>query len=109
MTDLAEQGADWVLRADDVSKYFPSPRPRRSAPAPAASSRPWMEQTLEVRSGETLAVVGESGCGKTTLGRTIVGAYRPSFGTTLRSGGDVLTPETKGRQAQLSNTCAPRR
>jgi peptide/nickel transport system ATP-binding protein len=36
--------------------------------------------SLEVRSGETVAVVGESGCGKSTVARLIVGLYPPSRG-----------------------------
>jgi peptide/nickel transport system ATP-binding protein len=36
--------------------------------------------SFTVRSGETLGVVGESGCGKTTVGRMIMGAYRPTSG-----------------------------
>jgi oligopeptide transport system ATP-binding protein len=36
--------------------------------------------TLDIRQGETLGLVGESGCGKSTFGRTIIQLYRPTSG-----------------------------
>jgi peptide/nickel transport system ATP-binding protein len=38
------------------------------------------EVSFEVKRGETLGIVGESGCGKTTVGRTIMRAYQPTGG-----------------------------
>lgn len=45
--------------------------------------------SLTIKKGETLGIVGESGCGKTTLGRTILQLYEPSGGT-IKYDGEVI-------------------
>jgi phospholipid/cholesterol/gamma-HCH transport system ATP-binding protein len=50
---------------------------------------------LQVRSGETMTILGRSGCGKSTLLRHIIGLSKPSLGTIIINGQDVtnLTEE----------------
>jgi peptide/nickel transport system ATP-binding protein len=73
-------------------------------------SRPWLNRILEreprrtlravddvsfsIRRGETLALVGESGCGKSTVARLIVGLHSPSRGSVLFEGANLADPSS---------------
>ena len=76
-----------LLQADGLSVEFPllGGLLRHEV----ARLRAVQEVSLEVRAGEVLGIVGESGCGKTTLGRALVGLIEPSAGTLRVEGRDV--------------------
>ena len=49
--------------------------------------------SFTIRRGETLGLVGESGCGKTTVGRTILQLYKPTDGEVIYDGRAIKTKE----------------
>ena len=69
-----------LFEVKDLCKYFPASRKR--------SVKAVDRVTLNIYKGETLSLVGESGCGKTTLGRTILGVYPKTSGEILYQGQD---------------------
>lgn len=59
------------------------------------------EVYLGVKPGETLGLVGESGCGKTTVGRCIARAYKPTFGEILFNENNQLIDLAKLKEKEL--------
>lgn len=76
-----------LLRVVDLKKYFPIRRgvfQRHVGDVKAVD-----DVSFKVYRGETLGLVGESGCGKTTVGRTIVRLYEPTAGSVFFEGEDL--------------------
>jgi oligopeptide/dipeptide ABC transporter ATP-binding protein len=76
-----------ILAAHNLSVWFPTRRQSMFA------KRRWVRAvdgiSLAVLPGETLGIVGESGCGKTTLGRALVLLNRPTGGTVEFAGREL--------------------
>jgi len=66
-----------LLETVDLVRHFPV---RNAFGRRTGSLRAVDGVSLSARAGETLGLVGESGCGKTTLGKTVMGIYRPTGG-----------------------------
>ena len=71
-----------ILRVEHLKKYFPVPNGMLHAVD---------DISFSIDAGKTLGVVGESGCGKSTMGRAILRLHEPTSGHVYFQGEDVLT------------------
>ncbi|MEP6942083.1 MAG: ABC transporter ATP-binding protein [Betaproteobacteria bacterium] len=97
-----------LLELDDVARYFDVSLPwlnRVIERVPRQSLRAVDGVSFAIAKGETLGLVGESGCGKSTVARLIVGLYRPTRGTIrfegLRIDGDEVPLATRRRMQMI--------
>ena len=84
----AQRPGDNLVQARNLKMYFPVTSgiifQRKVADVKAVDG-----VTFDVKRGETLGLVGESGCGKTTLGRMILLLYKPTAGSVLINNQDL--------------------
>lgn len=78
-----------LLTVSHLKQYFPVSQGFRKIPLKAVD-----DVSFSIRPGETLGLVGESGCGKTTVGRTLLRLYQPTAGR-IEFNGDVLFDSEK--------------
>ena len=57
--------------------------------------------TFDIYKGETLGLVGESGCGKSTTGRTIIRLYDATDGEVIFNGEDVHGKKSRSRIEEI--------
>jgi oligopeptide transport system ATP-binding protein len=85
-----QAGREPLLKVRDLKKYFPITSGiliQREVGAVKAVDG----VTFDVYPGETLGLVGESGCGKSTTGRTVLQLYRPTAGSVEFEGHELST------------------
>jgi len=98
---------DVLLRVDHLVKYFPIYRNRFGVFQYQSGAVHAVDDiSFFIKRGETLGLVGESGCGKSTTGRTILQLYRPTSGSVSFEGVDLVTLKgedlrKKRRQMQM--------
>ena len=85
---------DVVLSAKNLVKDFPVTRGALQRKVGTVSAV--ADVSFDIRKGETLGIVGESGCGKTTIGRMLVGLDKPTGGSVLFGGKDLA--KSSGRE-----------
>jgi peptide/nickel transport system ATP-binding protein len=83
---------DIILEVNDLTRYFDASPPaveRLLRGTPRAVVKALDGVSFTIRRGETFALVGESGCGKTTVARCIVGLSHPTSGNVVFDGIDI--------------------
>jgi oligopeptide transport system ATP-binding protein len=90
--------AQVVLRVKDLKKHFPVHRGVLSRVVAHVQAVDGV--SFEIRRGETLCLVGESGCGKSTVARSITRLEEPTAGTIELNGVDITALDSEALRAQ---------
>jgi oligopeptide transport system ATP-binding protein len=86
-----------VLRADNLKKHFPVYRGFLQRVVGCVFAVDGV--SFEIRRGETLCLVGESGCGKSTVAKTVLRLQEPTAGTIELNGTDITTLDQESLRA----------
>ena len=81
---------DYLLKVDHLKQYFPVRDGFKKMTLKAVD-----DVSFAIKPGETLGLVGESGCGKTTVGRTLLRLYQPTAGRIEFDGNVIFDSENK--------------
>jgi ATPase components of various ABC-type transport systems, contain duplicated ATPase len=93
--------SEYILEVKNLCQYFTSGRGRKKLTVKAVD-----DVTFSVRRAETFGLVGESGCGKTTTGRTIIRLYNPTSGEVTFEGQDIAGKMTRNLRKFLTSNIA---
>ncbi len=95
--NTASSGDDILLEVKHLKKYYPvSTGFMKKTDLKAVD-----DVSLYIRRGETLGIVGESGCGKTTLGRTILRLEEPTGGDIIYDGQSIIGKDMREYRRQM--------
>ena len=84
-----------LLEVKNLKKHFPVKQGFLNIGKKQMSVKAVNNVTFDIYEGETYGLVGESGCGKSTVGRTLLRLIEPTDGQVLYNGQDILNASRK--------------
>lgn len=88
-----------ILSVRNLKQYFTSGRGKNKITVKAID-----DVSFDIYKGESFGLVGESGCGKTTTGRTIIRLYKPTSGEVIYKGKDISGKLTKEEKREVNQS-----
>ncbi len=97
LNTIAPPNPEAILEVRNLKKHFVLKKTILGKPL--ATLKAVDDVSFEIKEGETLGIVGESGCGKTTMGRAILKLHQPTSGQIFFEGNDIAGYTSKQMRA----------
>ena len=91
------ESGEILLEVKNLKKYYPV----RTGFIKKTELKAVVDVSFFIRKGETLGIVGESGCGKTTLGRTVLRLEEPTSGDIIYEGESIIGKNMKDYRKKM--------
>ena len=94
---MSNENAKCLVEVQHLQEYFPI----KTGLFKKTMLKAVDDVNFKINPGETLGLVGESGCGKTTVGRTLLRLYKPTGGKVFFDGNEVTDKNMQAYRKEM--------